>query len=306
MTDLLDLSSLSEDQRVAFYGAMFAIAVADGILAPDELDLIFQHINTDGLSEPHRKRVWDYLVETPQLTDCLACFATNDEQVRCALMVYLVEVALVDRILEPHEDEALLQARHSLGISQQQIEAVERYIVEIGLIRAGPRDYHERSASRKHPYGIWLLAALSIPVIALFVSSLIGGVSLPALLARFALPPSGLAWGLGAGATILIGTAAVLSGRWLYTRYQQKHLRRVRERRRRAQLAVRNLQDAVGYLTIKAHQHASSEESGEAVGNTAPAVARLLSLLQQMLMQRQPGAVMAASSHPDARRTSSR
>jgi uncharacterized tellurite resistance protein B-like protein len=304
--ELLDLSSLPEAQRVAFYGAMLAIAAADGTLGQDELDLIFQNIHTVGLSDRSRNTIWEYVVDTPPLTECLASFATSHEQVRCAVMVYLIEVALADRILAAGEDEALLQARTSLHISQKQIEAIERYICNVGLIRARPRDYHEGATSLKYKYGLWLVAGVSLSAIALYFSSLIGAISLPGMFSRFARPASGRAMLLGASATILIGTAALLSGRWLHTRYQRKRLPIVRERRRRAQSAVRNLQDAVGYLTAKAKLHAAVGEPSELGGNTSVAFAERLWGLQQMLARRQPSAAAPASLPPDVPRLSSR
>jgi uncharacterized tellurite resistance protein B-like protein len=303
--ELLDLGSLPEAQRVAFYGAMLAIAAADGTLGQDELDLIFQNIHTDGLSDRSRNTIWEYLVDTPPLTDCLASFATSHDQVRCAVMVYLLEVALADRILAAGEDEALLQARTSLRISQKQIEAIERYICNVGLIRARPRDYHEGATLLKYKYGLWLVAVVCLPAIALYLSSIIG-VSLPEPLSRFTRLGSARTMVLGAGATILIGTAALLSGRWLHTRYQRKRLPIARERRRRAQSAVRNLQDAVSYLTAKAKLHAAVEDPSEPGSITSFAFAERLWVLQQMLARRQPGPAASASWPPDVPRLSSR
>lgn len=304
--ELLDLGSLPEAQRVAFYGAMLAIAAADGTLGQDELDLIFQNIHTDGLSDRSRNTIWEYLVDTPPLTDCLASFATSHDQVRCAVMIYLIEIALADRILAAGEDEALLEARTSLRISQKQIEAIERYICNVGLIRARPRDYHQGDTSVKYRYGLGLVAGVSISAIALYFSSIVGGVSLPEMFSRFTRPESGRAMLLGAGATILIGTAALLSGRWLHTRYQRKRLPIARERRRRAQSAVRNLQDAVGYLTAKAKLHAAVEDPSEPGSNTSLAFAERLWILHQMLARRQPSAAASASLPPDVPRLSSR
>lgn len=304
--ELLDLGSLPEAQRVAFYGAMLAIAAADGTLGQDELDLIFQNIHTDGLSDRSRNTIWEYLVDTPPLTDCLASFATSHDQVRCAVMIYLIEIALADRILAAGEDEALLEARTSLRISQKQIEAIERYICNVGLIRARPRDYHQGDTSVKYRYGLWLVAGVSLSAIALYFSSIIGGISLPEMFSRFTRPESGRAMLLGAGATILIGTAALLSGRWLHTRYQRKRLPIARERRRRAQSAVRNLQDAVGYLTAKAKLHAAVEDPSEPGSNTSLAFAERLWILHQMLARRQPSAAASASLPPDVPRLSSR
>ena len=286
---LLDLSFLPEAERLAFYGSMFAIAAADGILEQDELDLIFQNINTDGLSERGRNMLWEYLVDAPPLTDCLTCFSTTHDRVRCAVMLYMIEIALADRVLPVDEEEALLQARLSLRISQKQIEAIERYICEVGLIRARPRDYHDAATSWKSTYGTWLLAGVSLAAIALYLASARDGVTLPVLLARVARPGSGLTMVLGAGVTTVIGAAAVLTGRWLFARYRRSRLPIAHERRRRAQAAVRNLQEAIGYLTAKAKLHAAIAEPSETGKDICATLTERITVLRQMLARRQPG-----------------
>jgi hypothetical protein len=293
--ELFDPVSLPEDQRLAFYGAMLAIAAADGIWGEDELDLIFQNVDTDGLPELSRNMLWDYLVDTPPLTDCLACFASSHDQVRCTLMVYLIEIALADRILDAGEDEALLQARRSLRISPTQIHAIERYICEVGLIRAPPRD--SNAAARRLKYGLSIVAVVSLPASAIYFSIAGSGISLAEMLTRFALPSSVLAMVLGAAGAMLTGTAAWLTGRWVYHRSQRKRLTLARERRRRAQLAVRNLQAAVGYLSTKAPQ--LTPVGMPRAPNKAPsdAVAARLRILQHLLVRRQ-AATAAVSSLP--------
>src|SRR5215204_2518173 len=56
-TQHIDSKSLSEKQRVAFYGAMFAMAAADGQMQREELELIYETLDTEGLSEEARRRV---------------------------------------------------------------------------------------------------------------------------------------------------------------------------------------------------------------------------------------------------------
>ena len=306
MGDLLDLSSMPESQRVAFYGSMLAVAAADGTLGQDELDLIFQNIHTDGLSEHSRNTIWEYVIDTPELTDCLASFTTSREDVRCAVMLYLIEIALVDRILAAGEDEALVQARTCLRISQEQIEAIEHYIANVGLVRARLRDYRWGATSLKSRYGVWLVAGVSLSTIALYLSSLIGGVSLLEMFSGFPRPGVGRALVLGAGVTALIGTAAIVTGRWLYSRYQRNHLAIAAERRRRAQSCVRNLQDAVSYLTAKAKLHAIFEDPSEPGNNTSLLFVERLWMLHQMLARRQPNALAATALPPEVPRLSSR
>jgi uncharacterized tellurite resistance protein B-like protein len=305
LIERLDLSSLPEAQRLAFYGSMLAVAAADGTLAEDELDLIFQTIDSDGLSERSRSTIWEYLVETPQLTDCLASFTTSHEHLRCAIMLYLISIALADRSLAAGEDEALLQARTCLGLSQKQIEAIEGYICNVGLVRARLRDYHGRARLRKFQCGVWLVAGVSLSAMALYLASLVGGVSLPEMFSPF--PHPGVVGALlkGVGLTALIGTAAVVTGRWWYSRYQQNRLPLATERRRRAQTCVRNLQDAISYLTAKAKLHTVVGDPRGPSTTASLLFAERLWMLQQMLTRRHPNPSTATAILPGVPRLSS-
>ena len=55
-TEHLDPKSLSEEQRVAFYGAMLAMAAAEEPTQREELELIYETLDTEGLSEVARRR----------------------------------------------------------------------------------------------------------------------------------------------------------------------------------------------------------------------------------------------------------
>ena len=98
----------------------------------------------------------------------------------------------------------------------------------------------------------------------------------------------------------------MLTGRWLYARYQRKRLPIAAERRRRAQSCVRNLQDAVGYLTAKAKLHAVVGDPSEPGNNTSLLFAERLWILQQMLARRQPNAAAATALPPEVPRLFSR
>jgi hypothetical protein len=56
-----------------------------------------------------------------------------------------------------------------------------------------------------------------------------------------------------------------------------------RERLRRAQVAVRNLQDAVGYLTAKANLHATVTDPSDHGKDISAALAERVKILRQML-----------------------
>jgi uncharacterized tellurite resistance protein B-like protein len=286
--ELLNVTALPEEQRVAFYGSFFAIAAADGVFKRDELNLIFETINMDGLSEHAQHRIWDYMVETPPLTYCTAVLSTSNDQVRCALMVYLIEIALADKNLDRNEEEILLQARHSLQISQRQIQAIERFICDIGLIRPRPHDYKTTVPSPRHRASV--LTALGIPATAVYFSSIIGGINLPGMFSILA--DHGFAFGmLGIGATALVGTTLYLTTRLLGSRSGWKRAALRCEQRRRAQLAIRNLQDALSYLTTRTNDLTSVAFTAEADPAEEPDVfAEHLRVLQRMITEQQPTA----------------
>ena len=68
----LDFQRLTEAERVATYGAFFAMAIADGSLDDDELVNIFECLDLDGLSDESIRAVRSYLIDPPTLDDTLA------------------------------------------------------------------------------------------------------------------------------------------------------------------------------------------------------------------------------------------
>jgi uncharacterized tellurite resistance protein B-like protein len=284
-SELLDLVSSPEDLRVAFYGSMFAMAAADGILGRAELDLIFETIDTDGLSEYAKNAIWDYMVEPPLLTDCIARFSTSSDQVRCTLMVCLIEIALADHILNASEEEALVQASRALHISQKQLRAIERFICDVGILRARPGDYRGIRASL--PRAAAVLTALSIPATAVYFLNLAHRFKASELGSYTTIYGVALGIIFGVGATILICAAAFLTGHLLNTRSKRRRSTIAGERRQRAQCAVRNLQDAVGYLATKTSQLVPVGLPCESGTSTSAVFTERLRVLQQMLARRQ-------------------
>lgn len=123
----LDLSSLSERDRLAFYGALFAIAAADNQIDARESDQILDSLDLDGLSEDARERALALSIAPPSLQTCLDLFRDADEVVRRGLMLNLVDVALADDEIEPGEPMSLEQARITLGVTPEQVASMHSY-----------------------------------------------------------------------------------------------------------------------------------------------------------------------------------
>ena len=117
----LDLSPLSEDDRLSFYGALFAMSAADRDMDESEDDLIFQSLDLGGLSGDARKRVFKLAIQPPPLERCLLAFKHADVELRRALMLNLIDVVLADGLIEPGEHVKLHEAREVLGLSRSDV-----------------------------------------------------------------------------------------------------------------------------------------------------------------------------------------
>ena len=119
--DSLDLSPLSEEDRLAFYGALFAMSAADRDMDESEDDRIFESLDLGDLSADARKRVFRLAIQPPPLERCLLQFKGHDVEVRRALMLNLLDVVLADGVIEPGEHVGLHEAREVLGLDRDDV-----------------------------------------------------------------------------------------------------------------------------------------------------------------------------------------
>ena len=144
----LDLAGVPETDRLAYYGALYAIAHADGEIDEREAAAIEAIVDLSGLSVGARERLASYRTKPPALVDCLACLAEADESLRFGLMVNLVDTSWADEELDPMEFAALKLAQRSLNISDTEMQTIE------GVVR-------EMRALEDRPFGSFASADLS-------------------------------------------------------------------------------------------------------------------------------------------------
>ena len=114
----LDLSPLTEEKRLSFYGALFAMSAADRDMDESEDDRIFESLDLGGLSGEARKSVFRLAIDPPPLERCLLEFKGEDLAMRRGLMLNLIDVVLADGIIEPAEHVGLHEAREVLGLDR--------------------------------------------------------------------------------------------------------------------------------------------------------------------------------------------
>lgn len=119
--DTLDLTPLPEEQRLAFYGALFAMAAGDGDVDEAEDERIFDSLDLGGLSPEARDKVFRLAIQPPPLERGLLAFRDADLEIRRALLLNLVDVVLADGLIEPAEHVGLHEARDVLGLTRDDV-----------------------------------------------------------------------------------------------------------------------------------------------------------------------------------------
>jgi uncharacterized tellurite resistance protein B-like protein len=250
MNETLDLAKVSESDRLAFYGALFAIALADNSIDKEELELIFGVMDLEGMTESAKRQVQSYIIEPPSLWACLRALEAADEQLRYGLMINLVDTAWANDELDPNEEEALVLAQRELKISNEQLDAIKKFIQKVREIRVrGLDDNYAADAIKTAAAG---LSAVGVPVAAVWFSGSVIGLSAAGI-------TSGLA-GLGAligiggmipgiGVAILLGTGIFMGvNALLDTGDKSKKAKLQAEKERKAQLVIKNMQGAINQL----------------------------------------------------------
>ncbi|TNE90045.1 MAG: TerB family tellurite resistance protein [Deltaproteobacteria bacterium] len=145
----LDFTELTETERVATYGAFFAMAGADGSVDDEELVNIFECLDLEGMSETAQRVVRGFVLEPPELADTLTPLQQSANDVRYGVLVHLMDVALADTVYAPGEQQAIREAGELLGANQEQLDAIEQFIREVRGIERGSLGADEAEARLK-------------------------------------------------------------------------------------------------------------------------------------------------------------
>ncbi len=292
-TEHLDLKSLSDKQRVAFYGALFAMADADDQMQREELELIYEALDTEGLPEEARRRLYAYAIDPPALRDCLQALSGASEPARHGLMLNLVEVAVSDYLLSDAEQEALTEAQVMLGIGDEQRAAMERYAEEVRRIRErGIDDNHATDALKAAVSG---MTAVGVPIAAVVYSGSVVGLSAAGITSGLAALGLGLGMIPGISVAILIGTAAFVGLNYLFdTGNKRKKEQHRRERERKAQLAMENLQETINHLVERMTRLEEDAADAKANKEAIQLLNERLTKLKQVLARRKEDLAQSA------------
>lgn len=259
----VNIAALPEHQRVAYAGALYALAGADGGLDKDELQLIIDLVDLERLSPAGRRLVLSYVVAPPRLADTLAPFTAAPETVRYALLLNLVEVAWANDLLDPRQDKLLSIAQQELSVSDDQFRAIWRFMRDLRAIRLrGQNDSAAANATKVAAAG---LAAVGIPIAAVYASGSVIGLSAAGITSGLAALGLGLGMVPGIGVAVLLGTGVFLGVRALLNAVNEGDQGQLRsELARRAQLVIVSLEEMIALLDARIHE---VEQDGDSRAN---------------------------------------
>lgn len=282
----LDLAALPEASRAAFYGALLAMAALDGSIDKEELELIFDLLDLDGLSDGTKRAIQGYLIQPPALLDALQVFVHGDAALRYGLMVNLIEVALANDLIAPEQRQAITAAGQLLQVSPAQVEAIEQFVRRMRDLRLrGLDDNYAAEAAKQAAAG---LSAVGIPIAAVYLSGSVIGFSAAGITSGLA--ALGLGFGMvpGIGIAILLGTGMYMGVSYLLDAGGHREKERLRaEAARKAQLVIQHLQETINALIDRVQV---LEGAAATVSANAEAIRELngrLRALQQLLARRQ-------------------
>jgi hypothetical protein len=246
MNETLNLANIPEHDRLPFYGALFAVGTADGQLDKDEMALIFGMMDLEGMSESSKRQVQSYVINPPSLSECLRKLSQADEQLRYGLMINLVDTAWANDELDPEETKALSLAQRELRVTNEQRAAIEAFIRKIREIRErGIDDNYAADAVKTAAAG---LGAVGVPLAAVWFSGSVIGFSAAGITSGLA--ALGALAGIGGmipgiGVAILAGAGIFMGINWLLDPGDTRKKDELkREKERKAQLVIKNMQGA--------------------------------------------------------------
>ncbi len=280
-----DLAKLPEEQRLAFYGALFAIATADGHFDKDEMDLICGVMDLDGMSDYAKEQIQEYIIEPPNLFDCLRVLSGSDETLRYGVMMNMVDTAWADDYLDLQESKALAFAQAELSISNEQRQAIDNFVQKMREIRArGLDDTQAADAIKTATAG---LSAVGVPIAAVYLSGSVIGLSAAGITSGLA--AIGLGFGMvpGIGIAVLVGAGIFMGvSQLLDVGGQQEKDRLMAERERKAQLVITNLQGALNKLIERVANLQTVAADAEANKEAIRVLTEKMRYLQQLVAKR--------------------
>jgi uncharacterized tellurite resistance protein B-like protein len=161
----MGMANLAERERVAFYGAMIWMAQSDGHLSRKEIEIIYGLLDNEELSKAARDEIGEYFLDHPSFVECIQSLGKAQLPLRHAVVINLIDIAMVDGHVDPGEHNALSDACHLLSITVDQHHVLKRVVADLYMLRR--RGVDDDAAVVTMQEAVKSLDAVDIPLVAL-------------------------------------------------------------------------------------------------------------------------------------------
>jgi len=280
-----ELKSVPQEQLVAFYGLAFATASVDGSFDREEMMSIFEIMDMEPLDQKNKEIVRGYLMEPPQVKDCLKSLRTGSEELKYAAVVGIVEVIYADDFFAPEEAVLLDEVCSSLGVKDDQKKAIINFVTEAKKVLNG--GYDENAARKIMESAASGLTSVGVPIAAVYFSGSVIGLSAAGVTSGLAALGLGLGMVPGIGIAVVIGAGIFFGMKAMFgkSKAEQATAHRLNQERK-AQLVIKNLQEAVNAIIEKIAALAVSAQKAEENEAAIKVMQERLLKLQKVLAQR--------------------
>jgi hypothetical protein len=281
----IEWAAQPEQLRIAYAGALLGMAAADGAIDKDELRLLVDLTDPEGLSDGGRQMLLEFLIEPPPLRDALEPFVFADPTLRYALLLNLHETAWINDLLSEAQGQLLELARISLAVTEAQSAALANFAAQLRSVRL--RGLDDRKAAEITSHAAAGLAAVGVPLTAVYVSGSVIGLKAAGITSGLAALGLGLGMATGLGVVALLGAGVYFGVRALLSGSARTNERLRAEAAHKAAVILAFLHEAIAAVeTHLARRPAAAQRTADEWAQIAQLQERLRAL-QQLAARRE-------------------
>lgn len=253
----------TENQLVNLYGLLYKVAYVDGELDKDELRKIFELINTDGLSEQGNLVIQNYLIEEPNIEEIVQNIKTDIEEIRYIDYLNSIDISICNNEINPIQQELLERIKNEFGITNEQDEQMHKFAQKAKEV--ADRGIDDKYAADVLKSGIAGLSAVGVPLVAVYFSGSVIGLSAAGITSGLAAIGLGLGMIPGIGIAIFIGLVILTVLLKIFDVGGKKQKQKDQDaKEERVKRFNRNLLDAINYLNEKCSEIENSIRDADA------------------------------------------
>lgn len=128
LTTVQEWLPFSDEETLAFFAVLFAVAAADGEIGEDELSMILSSPEVERLSAEGKKKLQSYSCDPPALEESIAKLSQAHPELKFGLIFYILNLIWIDGVMTTGETEAIKIAQKELEINDVQVQVIKDFI----------------------------------------------------------------------------------------------------------------------------------------------------------------------------------